>query len=83
MPIVAREIGIPIDIPYKDLSEADKTRVLHGPKQTVAINIPSAKGKIFHMDNAVYENAFAAVEDSMATTKNERAITRLNRFLQV
>ncbi|KWT43818.1 excinuclease ABC subunit UvrA [Lactiplantibacillus plantarum] len=80
MPIVAREIGIPIDIPYKDLSEADKTRVLHGPKQTVAINIPSAKGKIFHMDNAVYENAFAAVEDSMATTKNERAITRLNRF---
>lgn len=80
MPIVAREIGIPIDIPYKDLSASDKERVLHGPKQTVAINIPSSKGKIFHMDNAVYENAFAAVEDSMATTKNERAITRLNRF---
>ncbi|RRK11308.1 excinuclease ABC subunit UvrA [Lactiplantibacillus garii] len=80
MPIVAREIGIPIDVPYKDLSAADKQRVLHGPKQTIAINIPSSKGKIFHMDNAVYENAFAAVEDSMATTKNERAITRLNKF---
>ncbi|WP_048000510.1 excinuclease ABC subunit UvrA [Lactiplantibacillus herbarum] len=80
MPVVAREIGIPVDVPYRELSDADKQRVLHGPKQTIAINIPSSKGKIFHMDNAVYENAFAAVEDSMATTKNERAITRLNRF---
>ncbi|MFC6180516.1 excinuclease ABC subunit UvrA [Lactiplantibacillus daowaiensis] len=80
MPIVANAIGIPVDIPYQDLSAADQEKVLHGPKQTVAINIPSAKGKIFHMDNAVYENAFAAVEDSMATTKNERAIKRLNRF---
>ncbi|BDZ31825.1 excinuclease ABC subunit UvrA [Lactiplantibacillus sp. WILCCON 0030] len=80
MPIVANGIGIPIDVPYKDLSAADKQRVLHGDKQTVEISIPSAKGKIFHMNNAVYENAFAAVEDSMATTKNERTIKRLNRF---
>ncbi|AVK61121.1 excinuclease ABC subunit A [Lactobacillus sp. CBA3605] len=80
MPIVANAIGIPIDTPYQDLSPADQDKVLHGPKQTVAINIPSAKGKIFHMDNAVYENAFAAVEDSLATSKNERTITRLNRF---
>ncbi|UIF30126.1 excinuclease ABC subunit UvrA [Levilactobacillus brevis] len=80
MPIVANAIGIPIDVPYKDLSAADKQRVLHGKKQTVAINIPSSKGKIFHMDNAVYENAFAAVEDSLATTKNDRTIAKLNKF---
>ncbi|MCH5463953.1 excinuclease ABC subunit UvrA [Levilactobacillus tujiorum] len=80
MPIVANAIGIPIDVPYKDLSAADKQRVLHGKKQTVAINIPSSKGKIFHMDNAVYENAFAAVEDSLATTKNERTMAKLNKF---
>lgn len=80
MPIVANAIGIPIDVPYKALSAADKQRVLHGKKQTVAINIPSSKGKIFHMDNAVYENAFAAVEDSLATTKNERTIAKLNKF---
>ena len=80
MPIVANAIGIPIDVPYQDLSDADKAKVLHGPKQTVAISIPSSKGKIFHMDNAVYENAYAAVEDSMATTTNERTIKRLNRF---
>lgn len=80
MPIVANAIGIPIDVPYKDLSATDKQRVLHGKKQTVAINIPSSKGKIFHMDNAVYENAFAAVEDSLATTKNDRTIAKLNKF---
>ncbi|WP_125572673.1 excinuclease ABC subunit UvrA [Levilactobacillus huananensis] len=80
MPLVANAIGIPIDVPYKDLSDADKERVLHGPKQTVELNIASSKGKIFHMDNAVYENAFAAVEDSLATTKNERTIKRLNHF---
>lgn len=80
MPTVADAIGIPIDVPYRELSAADKQRVLHGAKQTVAVNIPSSKGKIFHMDNAVYENAFAAVEDSLATTKNERTIAKLNKF---
>ncbi|MFC6274539.1 excinuclease ABC subunit UvrA [Levilactobacillus tangyuanensis] len=80
MPTVANAIGIPTDVPYKDLSVADKERVLHGSKQTVALNIASSKGKIFHMDNAVYENAFAAVEDSLATTKNDRTIAKLNKF---
>ncbi|QMU07367.1 excinuclease ABC subunit UvrA [Levilactobacillus suantsaii] len=80
MPIVANAIGIPIDVPYKDLSPEMKDMVLHGKRQQVAINIPSSKGKIFHMDNAVYENAFAAVEDSVKTTKNERTIAKLNKF---
>ncbi|AKP65467.1 excinuclease ATPase subunit [Levilactobacillus koreensis JCM 16448] len=80
MPTVANAIGIPTDVPYKDLSAADKQRVLHGKKQFVSLDIPSSKGKIFHMDKAVYENAFAAVEDSMATTKNERTIAKLNKF---
>lgn len=80
MPVVADAIGIPIDVPYKDLSDEMKQRVLHGEHQTVSLNIPSSKGKIFHMDNAVYENAFAAVEDSVKTTKNERTIAKLNKF---
>ncbi|MCF6160703.1 MAG: excinuclease ABC subunit UvrA [Furfurilactobacillus sp.] len=80
MPLVAEAVGIPIDVPYKDLSDEAKDLVLHGKKQPYAINIPSSKGKIFHMDNAMYENAFNAVEDSMANTTNERAIERLNKF---
>ncbi len=80
MPLVAQAIGVDIDTPFKDLNAADREIVLHGEKYKYAINIPSATGKIFHMDNAQFENAYAAVTDSLATTKNERAIQRLNRF---
>ncbi|WP_125702654.1 excinuclease ABC subunit UvrA [Lacticaseibacillus daqingensis] len=80
MPIVAQYAGIDIDTPFQALPKAQQELVWHGPRRTYAINIPSKTGKIFHMDNAVYENAFNAVTDSMATTTNERAIARLNRF---
>ncbi|MFD1319298.1 excinuclease ABC subunit UvrA [Loigolactobacillus zhaoyuanensis] len=80
MPLVAQAIGLDIDTPFKDLNAHDREIVLHGEKRKYAINIPSATGKVFHMDNAQFENAFAAVTDSLATTKNERAIQRLNRF---
>lgn len=80
MHIVAQQIGINIDVPFNDLPADQQEIVLHGEKKQYAINIPSQSGKIFHMDNAQYENAYAAVEDSMATTTNERAIKRLNRF---
>lgn len=77
---VAEQIGIPIDIPFNQMSAKDQEQVWHGENKKYAINIPSKTGKIFHMDNAQFENAYAAVEDSLATTTNERAITRLNRF---
>ena len=77
---VAREAGIRINVPFKNLTDHEKHLVYAGPKKTYAINIPSRTGKIFHMNNAKYENAFAAVKDSMATTTNARAIKRLDRF---
>lgn len=80
MPSVARAAGIRIDIPFKDLSDKEKDFVLHGPKQKISVDIPSKNGRIFHMDNAIYENAYNAVIDSMATTKSEVALKRLNRF---
>jgi excinuclease ABC subunit A len=80
MPIVAEQIGIDIDTPFADLPAEQQEMVWNGPRKKYAINIPSKSGKIFHMDNAQFENAHAAVLDSMATTTNERAIARLNRF---
>lgn len=82
MQIVASYAGVDIDTPFQDLPKDQQDFVWHGPRQKYAINIPSKTGKIFHMDNAVFENAFNAVEDSMATTTNERAIKRLNRFYE-
>ncbi|WP_127849081.1 excinuclease ABC subunit UvrA [Lacticaseibacillus hulanensis] len=80
MYIVAQQIGIDIDTPFADLPKEQQEMVWNGPRKKYAINIPSKSGKIFHMDNAVFENAHAAVTDSMATTTNERAIARLNKF---
>ena len=82
MPFVAQAIGIDIDTPFQDLPKDQQEQVWHGERKKYAINIPSKTGKIFHMDHAQYENAFNAVEDSLATTKNERAILRLNRFYE-
>ncbi|MEJ6400448.1 excinuclease ABC subunit UvrA [Nicoliella lavandulae] len=79
---VAQAAGVRIDVPFKSLSEREREIVFHGPVKTYAINIPTKTGKGFHMDNAKYENAYAAVEDSLKTTKNEKAIQRLNRFYE-
>lgn len=80
MPSVARAAGIPIDVPYEDLTDKQKDFVLNGPKKKYPVDIPSKNGRVFHMDNAIYENAHNAVLDSMATTKSELALNRLNRF---
>ncbi len=80
MPIVAQAAGVRIDVPYNQLTAQEKDMVLHGKQEHFAIDIPSKNGRVFHMDNALYENAYNAVEDSMSTTKSEVALKRLNRF---
>ena len=82
MPIVAQAAGIRIDVPYQDLTPEEQDFVLHGEKKQYPIDIPSKNGRVFHMDHALYENAYAAVEDSMSTTKSDIALKRLNRFYQ-
>ena len=80
MPIVAQAAGVRIDVPYNQLTDKEKDMVLHGQQKHYAIDIPSKNGRVFHMDNALYENAYNAIEDSMKTTKSEIALKRLNRF---
>lgn len=80
MPLVAEAAGINIDVPYKDLPKAQQEQVLHGERREYEINIPSKSGKVFHMDHAVFENAYNAITDSMKNSTNERTIKRLNQF---
>lgn len=82
MPTVAEAAGIPIDIPYEQLTDQQKDFVLHGPKKTYDINIPTKTGRVFHMDNAQYVNAYDSISESMANTKSEVALKRLNRFYE-
>ncbi|WP_125608065.1 excinuclease ABC subunit UvrA [Lapidilactobacillus bayanensis] len=80
MPSVAQAAGIRIDVAYQELTDQEKDFVLHGAKKQYAVDIPSKNGRVFHMDHALYENAYAAVEDSMSTTKSDLALKRLDRF---
>ncbi|PWF99495.1 AAA family ATPase [Levilactobacillus bambusae] len=80
MPTVAEAAGIPIGIPYNQLSEQQKEFVLHGHGKTYDINVPTKSGRVFHMSDVQYVNAFDAVSESLANTKSEVALKRLNRF---
>ncbi|BDR57355.1 ATP-binding cassette domain-containing protein [Xylocopilactobacillus apis] len=80
MPTVAAAMGVKIDIPYKDLSAKEKNIVMHGERKHLPVDIPSANGRVFHMDNALYESAYNAVYDSLKTLTNERSIARINKF---
>lgn len=80
MPTVAAAMGIRTTVPYKDLSDEEKEIVMHGEKKQYPVDILSGTGRVFHMEHALFENAYNAIEDSMQTTKSDRALKRLNQF---
>lgn len=79
MKLVAEQQGVRLDVPFKKLTEKEKEIVLSGPEVKRVIIVPTKTGKSFEL-NAKYENAIVAIEHSLQTAKNEKAIERLNRF---
>ncbi|MCI1901392.1 MAG: excinuclease ABC subunit UvrA [Bifidobacteriaceae bacterium] len=80
MPKVAESIGVRIDVAYKDLTDHEKDIVLHGEKAHYPVDLTTGTGRVFHMDNALYENAREAVLDSARTSTSSRSIAQINRF---
>ncbi|ERL64243.1 excinuclease ABC subunit UvrA [Schleiferilactobacillus shenzhenensis] len=83
MPDVARAIGVRTDVPFNQLTKKEQHTVLHGAKKGYPVDLPSANGRVFHMNNALYENAYLAVEDTAAKATNERTLARLDRFYEM
>ena len=55
MPQVAREMGVRIDVPYKDLTDAEKDIVLHGPMEKRHIlYVPKNKDRATELDFTYY-----------------------------
>lgn len=79
MPQVVEQLGVRLDVPFKNLNDTEKEIVLHGPEEKRDIVVPTSTGKAFAL-NANYENAYIAVEHSLKNAKNERSVKRLNRF---
>ena len=77
---VAGELGVRVDVPFKDLTEKEKDIVYNGPSVKKYINIPSKKGKLFEL-NAEYRNAHRAIEEALKNAKTEKGLTKINKFL--
>ena len=77
---VAGELGVRIDVPFKDLTDDEKDIVYNGPAVKRYINIPSKNGKLFEL-NAEYRNAHKAVEEALKKAKTEKGLQRINKYL--
>lgn len=83
MPKVAEFAGIPINIPYKDLTPEQKHFVLDGPVKKFKMDFRSSTGRVFHDFNTLYENAKRSVLESVKTSKSARSQERLNQFFKL
>ncbi len=77
---VAGELGVRLDVPFKDLTDEEKDIVYNGQSVKKYINIPSKNGKLFEL-NAEYRNAHRAIEEALKNAKTEKGLTKINKFL--
>jgi excinuclease ABC subunit A len=80
MPQVVAEFGVRTDVPYAELTAAERDVVLHGPEEKRHIAVPSKNGKLFEL-NFTYRNARRAVQEALSNATTERGLSRVNRFI--
>lgn len=81
MPKVAKEMGVRIDVPYKNLTDKEKDIVMHGPAEKRHIlYVAKNKGDAAELDFTYY-NAVATVENSLSKAKDEKGLARLAKYL--
>lgn len=81
-PRVVAELGVRTDIPFRDLTGAEREIVLNGEQVKRRIVVPSKNGRVFNL-NWTYRNARVAVQEALASAKSEKGLQRINRFLSV
>ncbi|WP_419706956.1 excinuclease ABC subunit UvrA [Promicromonospora sp. NFX87] len=80
MPQVVAELGVRTDVPYSELTAAERETVMHGPEEKRHISVPSKSGKLFEL-NFTYRNARLAVQEALDKATTERGLARVNRFI--
>ena len=79
---VCRAMGVRTDVPFNQLTDAEKEIVYHGPAEKKHIfykakNTPEAGDLDFTYYNAVY-----TVENALAKVKDEKGMKRVEKFLK-
>ena len=79
---IARAMGIRTDVPFKELTEAERELVYHGPavKKHVLYNSKST-GTSGDLDFTYY-NAVYTVENALSKVKDEKGMKRVEKFLK-
>ncbi|WP_061993655.1 excinuclease ABC subunit UvrA, partial [Fructobacillus ficulneus] len=80
MPSIAQSLGVRLDVPYKDLTEKEQQVVLHGEKKLYPVDFRTSTGRVYHSDGTLYENAYDAVTDALASVKSQATLKKLNKF---
>lgn len=80
MPQVVGELGVRTDVPYRDLTDAEREVVLRGPAEKHRVTVPSKSGKLFEV-NFTYRNARLAVQEALDKAASEGGLNRVNKFI--
>ncbi|MFI5707960.1 excinuclease ABC subunit UvrA [Kribbella sp. NPDC051620] len=82
LPQVVAQLGVRVDVPFRELTPAERELVLNGEETKRTVVVTSKKGNAFEL-NAAYRNANRVIEDALANAQSEKSITRLDRFVHV
>ncbi|GAA1556732.1 excinuclease ABC subunit UvrA [Kribbella lupini] len=82
LPQVVAQLGVRTDVPFQELTPAERETVLHGEETSRVVVVTSKKGNAFEL-NATYRNAHRVIEDALGNAQSETAVTRLDRFVRV
>ncbi len=82
LPQVVAQLDVRVDVPFRELTPAEREIVFRGEETTRTVVVTSKKGNAFEL-NATYRNANRVIEDALGNAQSEKAITRLDRFVHV
>lgn len=79
---VCREMGVRMDVPFKDLTDKEKEIVYHGPAEKKHILYVNPKTQQTAEMDFTYYNAVYTVENALSKVKDDTGMKRLERFLK-
>ena len=78
---VCGEMGVRLDVPFRDLTPEERDIVFHGPAEKKHILYKAKKGDNFAELDFTYYNAVYTVENALTKAKDEKGLARVARFL--
>ena len=81
---VCKEMGVRIDVPFRELTEREKDIVYHGPaeKKHILYHTKKSNSNDFAELDFTYFNAVYTVENALSKVKDEKGMKRVEKFLK-